>query len=65
MVELAQIQDREVGDGTTSVVLLAAEILKVRFCFVNSFAEEELTSDANIKFIIKYGYSLVNDKNVS
>jgi T-complex protein 1 subunit alpha len=28
LVELAQIQDREVGDGTTSVVLLAAEFLK-------------------------------------
>lgn len=31
LVELAQIQDREVGDGTTSVVLLAAELLKVFF----------------------------------
>jgi T-complex protein 1 subunit alpha len=29
LVELAQIQDKEVGDGTTSVVLLAAELLKV------------------------------------
>lgn len=28
MVELSQIQDREVGDGTTSVVILAAELLK-------------------------------------
>jgi len=28
LVELAQIQDREVGDGTTSVVLLAAELLR-------------------------------------
>ena len=28
LVELAQIQDREVGDGTTSVVILAAELLK-------------------------------------
>jgi len=28
LVELSQIQDREVGDGTTSVVLLAAELLK-------------------------------------
>ena len=27
-VELSQIQDREVGDGTTSVVILAAELLK-------------------------------------
>jgi T-complex protein 1 subunit alpha len=29
LVELAQQQDKEVGDGTTSVVLLAAELLKV------------------------------------
>ncbi len=30
LVELAERQDREVGDGTTSVVILAAELLKVR-----------------------------------
>lgn len=29
LVELAQLQDDEVGDGTTSVVILAAELLKV------------------------------------
>lgn len=28
LVDLAQLQDREVGDGTTSVVILAAELLK-------------------------------------
>lgn len=28
LVELAQLQDREVGDGTTSVVIIAAELLK-------------------------------------
>lgn len=28
LVELSQIQDREVGDGITSVVILAAELLK-------------------------------------
>lgn len=28
LVELSQLQDREVGDGTTSVVILAAELLK-------------------------------------
>jgi T-complex protein 1 subunit alpha len=28
LVELSQIQDREVGDGTTSVVVIAAELLK-------------------------------------
>ena len=30
LVELAERQDKEVGDGTTSVVILAAELLKVR-----------------------------------
>lgn len=33
LVELAELQDREVGDGTTSVVIIAAELLKVRFIF--------------------------------
>lgn len=28
LVELAQLQDKEIGDGTTSVVILAAELLK-------------------------------------
>lgn len=28
LVDLAQLQDREVGDGTTSVVLIAAELLR-------------------------------------
>ena len=31
MVELSQSQDEEVGDGTTSVVIFAAELLKVAF----------------------------------
>lgn len=30
LVELSQLQDKEVGDGTTSVVIVAAELLKVR-----------------------------------
>lgn len=30
LVELAHLQDQEVGDGTTSVVILAAELLKVK-----------------------------------
>ena len=28
LVELAQLQDEEVGDGTTTVVIVAAELLK-------------------------------------
>lgn len=33
LVELAQLQDEEVGDGTTSVVIIAAELLKVNNIF--------------------------------
>ena len=29
MIELSRTQDEEVGDGTTSVVIVAAELLKV------------------------------------
>ena len=36
LVELAELQDKEVGDGTTSVVIIAAELLKV-FLFVFFF----------------------------
>lgn len=35
LVDIAQAQDAEVGDGTTTVVLLAAEILKTAKDFVN------------------------------
>lgn len=35
LVDLAQMQDQEIGDGTTSVVILAAEFLKV--CFLSFF----------------------------
>lgn len=57
-MELAELQDREVGDGTTSVVIIAAELLKVNassmflvsdiseftFCFLrNIFRVDECT----------------------
>ena len=39
IVELAQLQDKEVGDGTTSVVIIAAELLKVNISkFMNSIS---------------------------
>ena len=38
LVELSQIQDREVGDGTTSVIILAGEVL----CAVESFLEKDV-----------------------
>lgn len=38
LVELAQLQDEEVGDGTTSVVIIAAELLKVsKLVFCENF----------------------------
>lgn len=35
LVELSNLQDQEVGDGTTSVVILAAELLKVFYLCSN------------------------------
>jgi T-complex protein 1 subunit alpha len=29
LLQLAELQDEEVGDGTTSVVIIAAELLKL------------------------------------
>ena len=34
MIELSRTQDEEVGDGTTSVIILAAELLKISEPFV-------------------------------
>lgn len=38
MIELARAQDEEVGDGTTSVIILAGEVLSV----VESFLEKDI-----------------------
>jgi T-complex protein 1 subunit gamma len=38
MIELARAQDEEVGDGTTSVIILAGEILSV----VEGFLEKDI-----------------------
>lgn len=38
MIELARAQDEEVGDGTTSVIILAGEILSA----VEGFLEREI-----------------------
>jgi T-complex protein 1 subunit gamma len=38
MIELARAQDEEVGDGTTSVIILAGEILSA----VESFLERDI-----------------------
>jgi T-complex protein 1 subunit gamma len=38
MIELARAQDEEVGDGTTSVIILAGEVLSV----VEAFLEKDI-----------------------
>ncbi|KAJ1725836.1 T-complex protein 1 subunit eta [Coemansia erecta] len=45
LVDIARAQDAEVGDGTTSVVLLAGELLKE----VREFVEEGVSSQAIIR----------------
>lgn len=49
LVDLAQLQDREIGDGTTSVVILAAELLKQ--------AQEIVNQGSNATTVIS-GYRL-------
>ncbi len=31
--DMSKVQDDEVGDGTTSVTVLAAELLRVKYCW--------------------------------
>ncbi|XP_065852180.1 T-complex protein 1 subunit alpha-like isoform X2 [Euphorbia lathyris] len=42
LVELAELQDREIGDGTTSVVIVAAEFLKLAMREACKYVEEKL-----------------------
>ena len=43
IVQLSQLQDTEVGDGTTSVVILASELLKV-----NNLSLEKISINTDI-----------------
>jgi len=65
MIELARAQDEEVGDGTTSVIILAGEILSA----VESFLERDIhptvivsayfqALDEIVKLTESYGVSL-------
>ena len=56
MVELSKIQDQEVGDGTTSVVILAGELL--------SQAAELISSDKIHPTILVEGYRLATEKAI-
>lgn len=57
LVELAQLQDKEVGDGTTSVVILASELLKVsvkphRMLIIQSFSHS--TREETLSFLRRF-----------
>ncbi|MHA2052678.1 MAG: thermosome subunit alpha [Candidatus Hodarchaeales archaeon] len=56
MVELSKIQDQEVGDGTTSVVILAGELL--------SQAAELISSDKIHPTILVEGYRVATEKAI-
>jgi T-complex protein 1 subunit alpha len=47
LVELADLQDQEVGDGTTSVVLIAAELLKR----ANELVKQKNSSNFHYKWL--------------
>lgn len=53
MIELSRTQDEEVGDGTTSVIILAAELLKV--------AEPFLIKNMHPRIIISAYYRALED----
>jgi thermosome len=56
MVELSKIQDQEVGDGTTSVVILAGELLNQ--------AAELISTDKIHPTILVEGYRLATEKAI-
>ena len=46
MIEIARTQDEEVGDGTTSVIVLAAEVLAVSHKFIEEHIHPTVIIDA-------------------
>ena len=46
LVELAQLQDQEVGDGTTSVIILSGEVLAVSEQFLQQHMHPTLIISA-------------------
>ena len=56
LVDIARSQDAEVGDGTTSVVVLAGEVLKE----VKEFVEAGVSSQTIIKGLRRAGTMAVN-----
>ncbi|CAL5331367.1 unnamed protein product [Camellia sinensis] len=58
LVELAELQDREVGDGTTSVVIIAAELLKR----ANDLVRNKIHPTSIISLAMREAYKYVDDK---
>lgn len=67
LVELAQLQDEEVGDGTTSVVIIAAELLKViSWSFRDNISAKYLilpTDITKLKFKTAYCFNQTYNHN--
>lgn len=60
LIELAQLQDREVGDGTTSVVLIAAELLRRANELVKSQVHPTVVM-AGFRLAMKQSISYIKD----
>ena len=61
LVDISKVQDDEVGDGTTSVVVLACELLKVCVgvnALVNSFVD--LLHWTKIKYFLINMFFMIN-----
>lgn len=56
LVELAHLQDEEVGDGTTTVVIIAAELLKV--CSLSILMFLSSTKFTSSSFIVRKGWEV-------
>lgn len=71
MIELSRTQDEEVGDGTTSIIIFAAELLKMSepFLFRNMHPRIIITSyykafEDGMKFLLKNAKKIENDEDI-
>eukprot|EP00977_Amphora_coffeiformis_P014897 scaffold4244_cov167-Amphora_coffeaeformis.AAC.10 len=65
LVDLAGMQDKEVGDGTTSVVLLAAELLRRGQDLITKAGLHPTTLLAGYRLALKAAVAYVKDKLVT
>lgn len=65
LVDLAGMQDKEVGDGTTSVVLLAAELLRKGQDLITNAGLHPTTLLAGYRLALKAAVAYVKDKLVT